>query len=30
MFIGEDIKSFTKEYDFKLIHSIPYYAQANR
>lgn len=29
MFTREDIKDFTKEYDFKLIHFILYYAQAN-
>lgn len=30
MFTGEDINGFAKKYGFKLIHSTPYYAQANR
>ena len=29
MFIGDKVKSFVQEYGIKLIHSSPYYAQAN-
>lgn len=30
IFTREEIKTFAKEYMFKLFHSIPYHAQANK
>ena len=29
VFIGDKVKSFVQEYGIRLIHSLPYYAQAN-
>ena len=29
MFIGEKMKAFAHQFGFRLVHSYPYYAQAN-
>ena len=29
MFTGEKMKAFTQQFGFRLVHSSPYYAQAN-